>query len=95
MSWCTFFFLHRDNKFKRASVTIVLFLLLGRKQVITLRYVMDPDLASLLEFTGKEGVFAVQGLTQGSTVGCPARALSCQFRIHMNQYKHKIKGIDV
>jgi len=56
---------------------------------------MDPDLALLLEFTGKEGVFAVQGLTQGSTVGCPARALSCQFRIHMNQYKHKIKGIDV
>jgi hypothetical protein len=50
---------------------------------------MDPDLASLLEFTGKKG------LTQGSMVGCPARALSCQFKIHMNHYKHKIKGIDV
>ena len=44
MSWCTFFFLHRDNKFKRASVTIVLFLLLGRKQVIALRYVMNVQL---------------------------------------------------
>jgi len=51
-----FFLLYRDNKFKRTSVTIVLFLLLGRKQVITLRYVMDPDLASLLEFTGKRPV---------------------------------------
>jgi hypothetical protein len=63
--------------------------LLGRKQV-TLEICDEPA----KKFTGKE-VFAVQGLTQGSTVGCPARALCCQFRIHVNQYKHKIKGIDV
>jgi hypothetical protein len=54
-----FFPLYRDNKFKRAYVTVVLSPLLRRNQVITLRYVMkDLDLALLLEFTGKEGAFA-------------------------------------